>query len=123
VNFSPSRQRLLRKGGEEFCFLSGQGADPNEKTFTFFGKIKGRTERELSAKYGNGVYLFRPGYIQTMTTGLGLGTAIAAVINRFTEKFGIRVRQLAICMLGVEVAGSDNHLFDNKSIRQFGYYG
>ncbi|TRM59819.1 hypothetical protein BD626DRAFT_408557 [Schizophyllum amplum] len=32
-----------------FVYVSGEGADPTEKTWTLFGKVKGRAERELLA--------------------------------------------------------------------------
>ena len=31
----------------QFCFVSGRGADQDEKSRTLFGKIKGRTEKDL----------------------------------------------------------------------------
>ncbi|KAJ7269387.1 hypothetical protein B0H12DRAFT_36102 [Mycena haematopus] len=50
-----------------FVYVSGEGADPTEKTFTFFGKIKGRTEaalRALSASHSAlRVFNVRPGFV------------------------------------------------------------
>lgn len=50
-----------------FCFLSGQGADQTEKAFAMFGRIKGRTEKNLALladeNSGLAVFNFRPGAI------------------------------------------------------------
>ncbi|KAJ7109868.1 hypothetical protein C8R44DRAFT_883900 [Mycena epipterygia] len=52
-----------------FVYVSGEGADPTEKTFTLFGKIKGRTEvalRALSATPSHSalrVFNVRPGFV------------------------------------------------------------
>lgn len=47
-----------------FCFLSGQGTDQNEKSFAMFGRVKGRTEKNLALLAdetpGLAVFNFRP---------------------------------------------------------------
>ncbi|KAI9750793.1 MAG: hypothetical protein M4579_006314 [Chaenotheca gracillima] len=57
-------------GHFNFVYVSGEGADPTEKTFTMFGKIKGRTEKELLALPASAPayaplrsYNVRPGYV------------------------------------------------------------
>jgi nucleoside-diphosphate-sugar epimerase len=102
-----------------FCFLSGQGTDQTEKTFTLFGKIKGLTERELSEKFGERVFHFRPGYIEPMRPKSMVGTAFVSILNRLSDKWTVNAEQLAICMLGVAKAGSDKRIFENNQIRRF----
>ncbi|MBW7460053.1 NAD-dependent epimerase/dehydratase family protein [Paenibacillus sepulcri] len=46
-----------------FCFLSGSRADQEEKSRVLYGRIKGRTERELGGLSPN-VYHFRPAFIR-----------------------------------------------------------
>ncbi|KAJ6520161.1 hypothetical protein C8R45DRAFT_853682 [Mycena sanguinolenta] len=50
-----------------FVYVSGEGADPTEKTFTYFGKIKGRAEVGLAAlpttHSSLRVFNVRPGYV------------------------------------------------------------
>ncbi|KAJ6609354.1 hypothetical protein B0H10DRAFT_2166342 [Mycena sp. CBHHK59/15] len=59
---------LSGSGKFNFVYVSGEGADPTEKTFTLFGKIKGRVEVALlalpsSSPYtGLRVFNVRPGY-------------------------------------------------------------
>jgi len=60
---------LSDTGKFNFVYVSGEGADPTEKTFTLFGKIKGRTEAALLALPSTPaynalrVYNVRPGYV------------------------------------------------------------
>jgi hypothetical protein len=60
---------LSDTGKFNFVYVSGEGADPTEKTFTLFGKIKGRAEAALlalpstSAYSALRVYNVRPGYV------------------------------------------------------------
>ncbi|KZT20106.1 hypothetical protein NEOLEDRAFT_1101321 [Neolentinus lepideus HHB14362 ss-1] len=55
---------LSTSGHFNFVYVSGEGADPSEKTFTLFGKIKGRAEKHLLALPAPlRVYNVRPGYV------------------------------------------------------------
>ncbi len=47
-----------------FCFLSGGGADPKEKSRIAFAKYKGMAENYLISKnFSGGLHIFRPAYI------------------------------------------------------------
>ncbi|KAJ6502645.1 hypothetical protein DFH09DRAFT_1441317 [Mycena vulgaris] len=60
---------LSNKDKFNFVYVSGEGADPTEKTYTLFGKIKGRTETALRAlpatpSYSSlRVFNVRPGFV------------------------------------------------------------
>lgn len=62
----------LPEQGEKFNFvyISGEGADPTEKSFQMFGRVKGRAEKNLIAlaatKPELSVYNLRPGAIDPM---------------------------------------------------------
>jgi len=62
----------LPEQGEKFKFIyiSGEGADPTEKSSQMFGRIKGRAEKNLlavaTAKPALSVYNLRPGVIDPM---------------------------------------------------------
>jgi len=51
----------------KFVFVSGEGADPTERAWSFFGKIKGRTEKDLhtlsSSTPSLRTFAVRPGFI------------------------------------------------------------
>ncbi|EPQ56295.1 hypothetical protein GLOTRDRAFT_40087 [Gloeophyllum trabeum ATCC 11539] len=56
---------LSNSGKFNFVYVSGEGADPTEKTYTLFGKIKGRAERTLLGLSlpSLNVYNVRPGLV------------------------------------------------------------
>ncbi|KAH0559018.1 hypothetical protein GP486_004371 [Trichoglossum hirsutum] len=63
---------LSKPGGHfNFVYVSGEGADTTEKTFTFFGRIKGRAERDLLSLPTSDpslsslrIFNVRPGYVE-----------------------------------------------------------
>ncbi|KDQ62180.1 hypothetical protein JAAARDRAFT_30081 [Jaapia argillacea MUCL 33604] len=67
---------LSETGKFNFIYISGEGADPTERTFTLFGKIKGRAEAALLAlpsTPGFGalrVFNVRPGFVDPSGTTL-----------------------------------------------------
>src|SRR6266478_3710777 len=54
-----ARAMLAVNPNLRFCFLSGRAADQDEKSISLYGKVKGRTEKELS-KLSPNVFNFRP---------------------------------------------------------------
>ncbi|KAJ7492289.1 hypothetical protein FB451DRAFT_1217741 [Mycena latifolia] len=66
---------LSETGKFNFVYVSGEGADPTEKTFTYFGKIKGRTEAALRALPSTSpqgtlcVFNVRPGFVDPPRPG------------------------------------------------------
>ncbi|MFF9819462.1 NAD-dependent epimerase/dehydratase family protein [Streptomyces sp. NPDC014006] len=46
-----------------FCYVSGEGTDPTEKSRQMWARVKGRTENELLALPMT-AHMFRPGYVQ-----------------------------------------------------------
>jgi uncharacterized protein YbjT (DUF2867 family) len=108
-----------------FLFLSGQGADQKEKSFTLFGNVKGRTERRLLEMNNQNVFNFRPAYIQPSAPRANpriLESVIAPIvplINTMTDGFSVPSAQLARCMIGVAKHSNSMHLFDNKAIKYY----
>ncbi|MCK6515886.1 NAD(P)H-binding protein [Myxococcota bacterium] len=62
-----ARALLAANPQATFIFLSGQGADPSERSRALFGRIKGRTERDLDALGLARLHHARPGYIHPTT--------------------------------------------------------
>jgi dTDP-4-dehydrorhamnose reductase len=106
-----------------FCFLSGRGADQDGKSISLYGKIKGRTEKELS-KLSPNVFNFRPAFIRPARPEEKrplvptLFAPLAWVVDHFTDDFSVDSGTLARCLLGVAKAGADKSIVDNRSIRQ-----
>ncbi|KAJ7610827.1 hypothetical protein FB45DRAFT_993384 [Roridomyces roridus] len=81
---------LSDKGHFNFVYVSGEGADPTEKTWTLFGKIKGRTElalRTLSSSYSTlSVYNIRPGMVGAPATDSSFkGKVLKAAVPLLTS--------------------------------------
>lgn len=106
-----------------FCFLSGARADHEEKSRVYYGKIKGRTERELLKLKPARVYSFRPGFIAPAYKGqkrpliTKIFTPAFLVADRLTDhNASVSCRQLARCLLDVAKRGSGQHVLDNRTI-------
>lgn len=117
-----ARAMLAANPQMRFCFLSGRGADQDEKSLSLYGKIKGRTEKELS-KLSPNVFNFRPAFIRPARPGQQrplvprLFGPIAWVVDHFTDDFSVASGTLAHCLLGVAKAGAEQAIIDNRSIR------
>ena len=55
-----------------FLFLSGQGADPSEKSRVIFSRIKGKTENDLRKIGFKNLYIIRPGGIKPVHLRKGI---------------------------------------------------
>ena len=108
-----------------FCFVSGHSADPSEKASQLFARIKGRTERTLSERHPQNVFVLRPGYIKASKRSgprkdfARFATPIAVVMGLFIKDFSVDCDQLARCLIGVAKRGSDRRLLDNRTILEF----
>lgn len=116
-----ARAMLAANPNLRFCFLSGSGADPDERSRLLFGRIKGRTEKAL-AGLSPRVVSFRPAFIrarpgQTRPLVVRLFVPVANVVDRFTDGFSVDVDQLAKCLIGVAKHGTAEPVLDNAAIR------
>jgi len=91
---------------------------------SLYGKIKGRTEREL-AKLNPNLFCFRPAVIkpsrrgEKMPLGAALFTPVAWVVDRLTDGFSVETAALARCMIDVAKNGAEQAIFDNRAIRNW----
>lgn len=47
-----------------FCYVSGYGTDSSAAGRSMWARVKGRTENKLLEIFGDGGYMFRPGYMR-----------------------------------------------------------
>lgn len=119
-----ARAMLAANPDMRFCFLSGRAARQDESSRPLYGKIKGRTEKELS-KLSRNVFSFRPAFIRRAYPGQkrplipALFEPVAWIVDRFTDDFSVDAATLAHCLIGVAKAGADRTIFDNCSIRAY----
>ncbi len=106
-----------------FCFVSGAHADQEERSSVLYGKIKGRTEKQLGRLSPN-VVSFRPAFIRPprgrkRPLVVALYTPLANVMDRFTDSFSVDCAQLARCLLDVAKQGASPPVLDNRAIRRW----
>ncbi|MDB5851566.1 MAG: hypothetical protein JWP29_5318 [Rhodoferax sp.] len=116
-----ARAMLAANQDMRFCFLSGRAADQQERSSTLYGRIKGRTERDLGLLSAN-VFNFRPAFIRRAHAGQKrplvplLFEPVAWVVNHFTDDFSVSVATLAECLIDVAKHGAVQKIFTNRAI-------
>jgi len=109
--------------GFRFCFLSGRGADSNEKSSILFARVKGKTENSLTGLGQPKAWHFRPGYIHPTTAPprrrLEQWLApLTPLFYRFLPSHIISTVELAKAMLYVAKRGSSLRIIENDDIRE-----
>ena len=117
---------FAKSPGATVSFLSGQGADPTEKSSMSFARYKGAAEKLLLATGFARVHIFRPGYIYPVTPRVepnfsyrlfrGLYPALRVVY----PNVGIASDALAWAMLEAALEGTGEHtepVLENRDIR------
>jgi uncharacterized protein YbjT (DUF2867 family) len=110
-----------------FCLLSGQGADPTEKSRMAFARYKGAAENALRAQGFARVHLFRPGYIypveprQEPNLSYRVFRSLWPAIRAVAPNMGIASDQLARAMVIAAIDGTGEHadpVLENADIRR-----
>lgn len=105
-----------------FCFLSGSGADPTEKSRISFARYKGMAENYLLQQFPEQTYLFRPGYIYPVTKrkepnfGYVIGRTLYPVLKLLGKKFSIKSTELAQAMFEAGITGAPKAILENDDI-------
>ncbi|MCB9591987.1 MAG: hypothetical protein H6719_04580 [Sandaracinaceae bacterium] len=109
-----------------FCFLSGAGADPTEKSRMSFARYKGAAEKALAALDFARLHVFRPGYIYPVeprrepNLTYRLMRPLFPVLRRVHPDIGIPSHDLARAMLHAGLEGTAPHadvVLENRDIR------
>lgn len=109
-----------------FCFLSGQGADPAERSRVAFARYKGMAENGLLAVGFPRVHIFRPGYIYPVTPRREPNLMYAAsrmiypVLRHIYPNIGIPSEDLAAAIVHAGLHGTavhDTPILENRDIR------
>ena len=113
-----------------FALLSGQGADPTEKSRVMYARDKGAAENLLRALEFERLHIFRPGYIYPVTPRRepnfayrGL-RALYPLARRIYPNLGIDSDRLAAAMVRVSLEEDarvrNQELWDNRELRALG---
>ena len=109
-----------------FCFLSGQGADPTEKSRMSFARYKGAAETSLLNMGFPRVHIFRPGYIYPVTPRkepnlmYTITRFLYPLVRRLYPNIGITSEDLARAMVHAGQYGTgenENPVLENRDIR------
>jgi uncharacterized protein YbjT (DUF2867 family) len=107
------------------CFLSGQGADPSEKSRVAFARYKGMAENAILTCGLPRVHIFRPGYIYPVTKRkepnmmYTVSRWLYPLMRRIYPNLGISSEDLARAMVEVGLNGRDtpDPFLENRAIR------
>lgn len=115
----------LYNEGLSFCFLSGQGADLEEKSRLMFARDKGAAENLLIKLNFNQLYLFRPGYIYPTVPRAepNLSYRLMRVLykpflSKLFPNIGLSSEQLARAMVEIGIQGGKKVIYENKDIKE-----
>ena len=108
-----------------FCFLSGQGADPTEKSRLMFAQDKGVAENMLMGLDFEGLNIFRPAYIypvnkrQEPNWSYGLMRRLYPLMKAIYPKGVITSHELAQSMFLAGVNHANMGILENEAIKQY----
>jgi uncharacterized protein YbjT (DUF2867 family) len=128
VDYTVEFARVLHGSSPDaaFSFLSGNGADPTERSRIPFARYKGEAENALCAAGFPHVYIFRPAYIYPVEPRKEPNFSyrtLRAIYPLFRLLFPnqvIRADDLARAMVDSAVCGTGEHrgrVFENREIR------
>ncbi len=106
------------------CFLSGAGADRQEKSRVSFAKYKGIAENKIEALGLGGFYTFRPGYIYPVeprnerSIGYKVLRHLYPVIRLMGNGASITSEELAHAMFHAGFNGADKAILENSDIKR-----
>lgn len=106
-----------------FCFLSGAGADLNEKSRISFAKYKGMAENYLIQKQFKHWYIFRPAYIYPVEKRLEpnfsyrIMRTLYPIIKSIYPQGAITSEGLADAMFKAGIYGKDQIILENQDIK------
>lgn len=109
--------------GATLCFLSGQGADQEEKSRMSFARYKGMAENYLISKEFEQLYIFRPGYIYPVKRrkepnwSYSLMRTLYPLMKRFYGKGVITSEELGEAMFKAGMQGASKMILENPDIK------
>ena len=127
VDYTKAFGEALKLNNEKttFCFLSGQGADPKEKSRIMFARDKGTAENMVLNLGFEKTYIIRPGYIYPNTPRKEpnfsyrlMRLLYKPILSKIYPNIGISSEDLAEAMVEIGLNGGKKIIYENKDIRQ-----
>ncbi|MEM1414442.1 MAG: epimerase, partial [Myxococcota bacterium] len=125
VDFTVAAATVLRERSPDlcFCFVSGAGTDPTEKSQMLWARVKGRAENALRELGFARLVVFRPGFVRATRGATSRGAVtrgIYAALHPLLRALGAATTNAAIgdAMLTVTAHGSEHEVLDSRAINQ-----
>lgn len=109
-----------------FCYISGAGADSEEKSRMMWARVRGGLENRLLEMDGGPAWIFRPGFVQPMkgvTSGTRLYRAAYAalgplfpVLERMAPNHVTTTERLGLALIRVARDGAPRTHLENRDI-------
>lgn len=115
-----AKAMLVANPNITFVFLSGMGADTQEKSRTIFARIKGKTENALQKLGFKKLYCPRPGGIISVVPRKDLPWFEkygSPIMGFFAPAYVINTVQLAKAILHLVKHGGDKIILENKELK------
>lgn len=128
VDYTKAFAQELKANNDKitFSFLSGAGADTNEKSKMIFAREKGKAENYLLSLNFEKTFLFRPAFIYSTISRKEPNFAYAMtkmlykpILSKVYPNIGITSERLAEVMVDASLMGRGNVIFENKDIRKY----
>lgn len=124
VNFAEVFKETNQGKQLTFCYVSGYGTDSSAAGRSMWARVKGRTENKLIEMFGNGAFMFRPGYMkpvkgQRNVLKFYFGWQITYPVMRFLmPRFACTLHDLARAMINCSTLKPAKHVLEVKDIVQ-----
>lgn len=125
VDFTKAFATSLKEESPQatFCFLSGEGADPKEKSRVSFARFKGMAENFLIQQDFDQLYIFRPAYIYPVQKreepnwSYRLMRQLYPLMKSLYPKGVITSEQLALALFKAGMEGANEVILNNVAIK------
>jgi uncharacterized protein YbjT (DUF2867 family) len=113
---------LERSGPVSFCFLSGAGADRDEKSRMIFARSKGKAENFLLGQEFRSLHIIRPGYIYPVkkrkepNISYRIFRRLWPLLKRISPGMGIDSDALGYSIADIGIHGGTLNTYENRDI-------
>ena len=108
--------------GMTFCYVSGAGTDSSEKGRLMWARVKGKTENHLLTLPFKAAYMFRPGFMHTVSGQKNIKSIFKVVdfvyplFKKLFPDSGCKLSDVALAMIMCAQNGYSKKILGNKDI-------
>lgn len=126
INFAVEFKKQNPDRKITFCYVSGYATDSSERGKSMWARIKGKTENRLIEIFGNGAYMFRPGYMKPTKGQKNVLTAYFGwqisypFMKLLMPRFTCTLKEVGLAMIGCALGGYSKNILEVKDIIEVG---